>query len=351
MNFLDIFIDTLGTPEDISKLNEYLELLNEAHDTDTYCEKHHILPVAVFQEYEKVNDNLVTIPYKIHQKAHILLAEAYRIRPFVNAANLMNRYNISETLKKSYSQLQSEFMKNKHKNNPEMAVEFGLFISDLWKNYSDEKYSSICKNMSESKKKLFNSLTYEERSALGLYEKRKWQNMSEKEYIDACKKRSEQWTDEMKAAQSERLAKQWQDPEFREQQTKQIKNRYKDPKYKEKHRVASEKANKSLEKREDASIKIKAKWQDPEFREKMSKRKTRARQVQVTFADGTEEVGGMNALIKKYNFNATLIYKFINTHSPVNFDNAIKKGHAITEKTANTIGIIFNDYKETNETD
>lgn len=54
--------------------DEYLEIVNKSPKT-THTEKHHILPVSLFPEYENIQENIVSLDILDHLKAHEILAK------------------------------------------------------------------------------------------------------------------------------------------------------------------------------------------------------------------------------------------------------------------------------------
>jgi len=64
--------------------------------------------------------------------------------------------------------------------------------------------------------------------------------------------------------------------------------------------------------------------------------------IKITFCDGTDELfTGFDDMIKHYNFNATLVRKFINT-----IKQCSTKRNLYNEKTKNTLGITFEEINE-----
>lgn len=88
----NLFIKKHGTPNNETKLNEYLEYLMsyQLPNENMYTEKHHILDRASFPEYTKCSWNIVELLYEHHVYVHELLFEAYNIRRYQRTLNFKN---------------------------------------------------------------------------------------------------------------------------------------------------------------------------------------------------------------------------------------------------------------------
>jgi len=119
--------------------------------------------------------------------------------------------------------------------------------------------------------------------------------------------------------------------------------RYKDESFYKSFCETMRDVNKRTEKRKAASEKITAKWKDPVYLEKMKKRAHKPKKIiKITFRDRTDETfTGFDDMIKHYNFNATLVRKFINTGKP-----CYPKRNTNSEKTKNTLGVMFEEINE-----
>jgi len=125
--------------------------------------------------------------------------------------------------------------------------------------------------------------------------------------------------------------------------SKGLTKRYKDESFYTSFCETMRDVNKRTEKRKAASKSITAKWKDPVYLEKMKKRAHKPKKsIKITFRDGTDETfTGFDDMIKHYNFNATLVRKFINTGKPCS-----NKRNKNSEKTKNTLGVLFEEINE-----
>lgn len=216
MNFKEIFISKLGTPDNINKLDEYIKFVMEktiTSITNEYTEQHHLLPKSKFKEYVKEPNNIFHIKYDDHITAHKLLFEAYNIDAFYRPLNFMMRNEIkkidniqlSEMKKRQWKefkktdsylkwkQKRSHIMKNK------MTSEYAKELSEQrWKKENSKEIASLkmkeiwnkkrdyiiermieCRNFDEHKEKISKAT------------KKRWDNMSieqKKIFSDKMKK-------------------------------------------------------------------------------------------------------------------------------------------------------------------
>jgi len=65
--------------EDVKKrwLDGYFKMIKYFETYDGEWEKHHILPVSIFPEFEKNPDNITKIPYKAHFLCHYFLFKMF----------------------------------------------------------------------------------------------------------------------------------------------------------------------------------------------------------------------------------------------------------------------------------
>lgn len=100
--------------KDRNKIEEYIEFIESCKKLDLpdYFESHHILPTALFPDYEFDKDNLINMSANNHCKAHILLAECYGGK-MLYAANMMT--NRTSTNSEDYNKLRKDWAKNHSK--------------------------------------------------------------------------------------------------------------------------------------------------------------------------------------------------------------------------------------------
>lgn len=91
------------TIQDYTALEQYTQLISQYLDysniDQTYCEKHHILPVSMFKSYKKDKNNLVLLPYSSHIEAHRLLLLMYDNCEMRRAYSFVSRNNMTNTIK------------------------------------------------------------------------------------------------------------------------------------------------------------------------------------------------------------------------------------------------------------
>jgi len=307
----NILIQKHGTPDSKSSLDEYLTLVlsyTGSVDKTEYCEYHHILSRSFFPEYTNEKWNIVALRYVDHVKAHELLFQSFNNRSYQRTLNFM----------KSDVAKNSEMISNAAKRG--------------WKNLKENlhSYEDFRKNRSLYMK----SLSFEEQSRRA---NKGWKNT---DYDMRCKINKEIWTPELKEAKSEQMKQFFiKNPEESSRRTKKRWNTMS----KEDKTAFDEKMkkiNQDDNKRQKASTSLKEKWADPKFKEKMLKRNPRSSSVGGYVCVSPEtvsyEFSHLNKMVEKFNFNITLIRKYLNTGSPV---AAYKQQER--EITKNTIGWIF----------
>lgn len=96
-------------------LERYVSFISERKDrinVQGYTEKHHILPVSLFPEYKKDNDNIITLTGREHFLAHWMLAKALSSSKMWFVLNQMrrigNRSVLYEYARKEISRVISE---------------------------------------------------------------------------------------------------------------------------------------------------------------------------------------------------------------------------------------------------
>lgn len=107
-------------------------------------EKHHILPSALFPEYDKIKINLIKLTPKDHFIAHYLLAKAIKEKQSIFAFNQMKR--VLKKYGKDYKDL--EYLSNLYQ---EFREELSKLLSELVKFYNS--------NLSEEEKKIKSEAT------------------------------------------------------------------------------------------------------------------------------------------------------------------------------------------------
>jgi len=308
-----IFLKVDGTPNSNESLIEYIEfVLNNMYDGEEYSEVHHILPRSRYIKHVNDSWNLVRLKYLDHIKAHELLFKAYNIREYQRTLNFMN----SEVAK------DSKLISNASKKG--------------WLNLKEnkKKYDEFC----EKRRKYMSSLSEEEqsrRSKLG------WDKLDEDGYKKRCQINKENWTDALKKNKSIQMKEFFKNnPDESKKRGQSRWNSISEEKRSE-FIKKMDSVNKDPIKRAFAGKIIKEKWQDPDFIEKMKNRKKNPGDVYELISPTGEVLNreGLHKIVNEFNFNISLIRKFSNTNQPVTLPSNKK---IINEKTANTIGWIFN---------
>lgn len=97
LDFKKIFVEKLGEPDDEDALDSYIEFIllakKNGEDIIKYTEGHHLLPKSKFPEYIYAEENIFILEYSDHVHAHILLANAYKIKSFIVPLNFMLGYD------------------------------------------------------------------------------------------------------------------------------------------------------------------------------------------------------------------------------------------------------------------
>lgn len=96
LDFKKIFLEKLGDPDDEDALDSYIEFILLAKKNGEvvikYTEGHHLLPKSKFPEYIDTEENIFVLEYSDHVHAHVLLANAYKIKSFIVPLNFMLDY-------------------------------------------------------------------------------------------------------------------------------------------------------------------------------------------------------------------------------------------------------------------
>lgn len=310
---INIMIKELGEPDSLDFLNEYLDfLLDYKNDSIGYRENHHILPRALFKDFENVDWNQKYILYEDHIFAHELLFQAFTNRTFSRPLN---------------------FMKSQLSKDHDMLSKASKKGWESLKNDQKKYKDWICK-----RSKYMKSLSKDERSARS---KKMWDSLNSEAYNNRCRINKDNWTEERKMLKSKQMREYFKNnPDEMSKRSKKMWNNM-DSNKKDKFNIKMNDVNKDPIKRQKAGDSIKKKWKNSEFRDKMRSRKTSKRQVIAINPSGEIfEFNGLTSMIELYNFNRTLIDKFRNTGKPVESKNVKNK-----ESIANTIGWKFNYIK------
>lgn len=250
MDFYQILKDELGEPTAYEALNEYIQFVTTAILEDGYSEQHHLLPRAMFPDYENCPENIFKLNYKNHVKAHELLAKAYPIRKFIRPLAFMMR---SDKSKGDFSELWSLSIRNwwnEFRQTPRY---------ETWRQSRSEFAK---KQMLDGQAKSMSAKFYshpDSRTMMSNHFKSLWADPQYKERIIESmirERNSEAGKVRMKKAAKEN----WDSRSDADREA---------------FRLKMNEINSSVEKRTDASEKIKTKWQDDEFKQKMSSRKPR----------------------------------------------------------------------------
>jgi len=309
----NLFIQKDGIPDSIDKLIEYLDFITGyEYNGDAYTEKHHILPRVTYNEHINEDWNIVKLKYEDHIKAHELLFEAYNFRKYGRTLNFMksdvakNGELLSIASKKGWESL---------KNNKE--------VYEQWK----KAHSEYMKGLSPEEQ--------------GRRAKKGWDKLTDEQYQERCNINKEIWTDELKEWKSNQM-KQYLE-ENPEESSRRAFLKYKNmpPEKFNEFKSKMNDVNKDPIKREKASLSMKKQWSDPEFIEKMKNRKKKPGDVYELISPAGERLNreGLHKIVNEFNFNISLIRKYTNSNQPVSLPPNKK---IINEKTANTIGWIFN---------
>jgi len=306
---IQIFESRLGIPDSIQHLHKYIDFLLSYRitNTESYCEKHHILPSATFNEYSKCDWNILNLEYKDHILAHELLFKAYNIRKnqrplqFMRSQTSKDSKLISNAARKGWINLKNDY--------------------DTYKKWRKAKSDHM------------KSLSSDEQSRRS---KKGWDTLTKTEYEKRCKINKDNWTEERKLNKSKQMFEYFKNnPDEISARNKKRWDNINDEDlraFKDKMNVI----NKDPQKRKRAGNTIKNKWKDPIFKEKMKHRK-----VRVDIYEAISPVGemirceGMIAMINEFEFSPYLVRKFKNT------GNAVTSTNTKNQYVLNTIGWKF----------
>lgn len=245
-DFVSSFVEILGEPTSVINLENYIKFVFDnsviKEQSKEYCEDHHILPNSV-----KQNDDVYTLTYINHVKAHILLVKAYPISKFIRPLNFMLSRKEKENIE--YRKLLSSSIKENWKQFKQTKQ------YEIWK----EKRSLACKNH------MLNGHAKYMSDKANTEELKKIKSEKMKQY----------WTEEKRKEKSKSLIE-YNKIHGTERYTTALLNRYSsmnDEEYNE-FVITMNKVNKDEEKRKKAGEKLKERWKDPAYIEKMKNRKT-----------------------------------------------------------------------------
>jgi len=204
-----------------------------------------------------------------------------------------------------------------------------------WKNLRNnkEKYKKFCENRSRHMK----SLTSKEQ---GRRSKKGWDKLSNKEYNKRCKINKLNWTDDLKLEKSKQMKDYFKNNPTEATRRVILQHSNKTIQEKEEFKKKMDLINKDPKKRKLASKLIKLKWKDPEFISKMKNRKSPAKEYMLISPTGEVFYRfGLRKFIEEFNFNETLVRKFINTKLKVKKETTKK----LNKKTISTLDWEFNN--------
>lgn len=276
----DVLINILGYPDDIDRLDEYLEFVytNEYKGTELYAEDHHIIPRCLLE-----NEHIVRLKYNDHCNAHLLLFLAFNINKLQKTLNFM-KPTMDDRLQEDYKKAVSLSRKKgweKFKSDEEryrLSCEANsIRTSERMRNgqakaMADKRYSKdeAREEISKMFKRLWQDDEYKERVIQSMVEERnspegkaRMRKAAQNTWDNKTDKQREEFTEKMtlvnqdinkRNAAGEKIKAKWADDEFRNKMLKRPKR--------------------SKEKNKEHSNTMKEKWKDPSFREMMlSKRK------------------------------------------------------------------------------
>jgi hypothetical protein len=304
------FLEKHGYPNNIDFLEQYLDFIDNyiLEENNEYFEVHHILPRSEFPEFINEEWNKIKLKYQDHVRCHELLFMSFNIRSYQRPLNYMN----------------SGFIKNKEA--------LSNCAKKGWENFrkNEEKYNKF----RESKREIMSSWSKEKQSELS---KRGW---TKEKYDERCRINKNIWTPELKIQKSIQSKKYFN--ENPDEASRRLKKRW-DNITEEKMNEFTEKmilVNSDPMKRKISGDSIRNKWGEEGFREKMKSRKKRGSGVGGYLCISPEnkiyEFTHQHVMLDSFNFNLTLIRKFLNTDNKVKFQRS-----KMSEKTKNTINWKF----------
>jgi hypothetical protein len=245
-NYINLFIEILGKPTSVNNLENYIKFVFDnsviKEQTKEYCEDHHILPLCLIE-----NNDVYTLTYVNHVKAHVLLAKAYPISKFIRPLNFMLSREEKECVE--YRKLLSHSIK------------------ENWKVFKKTEQYEIWKEKRRlaSRNHMINGHAKYMSNKANTPELKKIKSEKMKLY----------WTEERKKEKSKSIIG-YNEKHGTERYTKALLDRYSSMTSEEYKKFVDKMTivNKDEEKRKKAGEKIKEKWKDPAYIEKMKNRKT-----------------------------------------------------------------------------
>lgn len=283
---LNSFMERHDLIHNIEMLEHYTEFLTnyKLSDSETYTEKHHILPVCTFPEFINEPWNIVELDYEDHKLAHKILFESIHIRQYQYPLNfMMNNYKDSEKLsiatKIAWDKLKSNFVK----------------YND-WVSKRSNYMKSLSSDEQSRRAKIF------------------WNNISEEERSLFLEKRKSYWSDEKKNEKSTQMKKFYTNEENVAKKSQETRLRWLEMSESERQKFSKKMSeiNKDSTKRLSAGKKIMDLWQNESYLRKMKNRKHRGgTTIKLINVDGSERIfETMREMSKEYNFSPHLIRKY-----------------------------------------
>ena len=289
----EMFTSKHKTIDSYEYLDKYINfLVNYKLDSNSYTEKHHILPQCSFPEFKNEIWNIIELSYVDHRLVHLWIFKAINIRKYQRPLNWMMNY---------------------YKDKQEISNASKRGWIDLKEN--KEKYDEFCEKRSNYMKTLSSS---EQSRRSKIF----WNNMSDEVYSEYCNNLKKYWTSENKIEKSNKMKEFYLNENNRIKKSIENKNRWdmtKDEdrlKFKEIMNVV----NKDKNKRKLAGDKIKELWKDDSYLQKMRKRKSNPGiKLKLINIDGEETIlENMKSMTDKYNFSPHLIRKYRDKNIKIN---------------------------------
>jgi hypothetical protein len=275
--------------DDVHVLEKYINFLLEykLEETDTYTEKHHILPFSTFPEYKDEIWNLVELKYEDHKLVHLWLFESINIRTYQRPLNFMipqykDSKMTSNAAKKGWINLKND--KSKY---------------DKWRNGRANHMRSLSSEEQSRRANIF------------------WTNITDEQYTMFSNKMKEYWTEEKIIEKSKKMKEYYSNPENIAKKSLETQKRWDSMQKEDREKFASKMniVNKENEKRRKAGDKIKNLWKDSDYLNKMKNRPHRkGTNIMIIKPDGQKIiVESMNDFQRIYEFSLHLIRKYRDT--------------------------------------
>jgi hypothetical protein len=304
-----MLIEKHGEPDNIGKLEEYLDFVLNYIDADekTYNETHHILTQSQFPEYVNAKWNKVKLKYEDHIKAHDLLYETFNLRTYQYCLRFMKPYHknseqISNAAKKGWIKL---------KNDPEKYIEW------------HDKRQRYLENMPETQKE-----------RISIKGKKVWENYTDEQYEKRCLINRSIWTEDVRKKKS--ILQSEYAKNNPEEMSKRMIKRWNDASSEDRESFIKKMilVNSDKEKREKAGKTMQDTWKDPAFREKMKNRKSVGFNYKCIFPDGDIKIFTSLSDANKNGMNITLMRKYADTDIEI----PSPKKQANSKKNLMTVG-------------